>query len=472
MKKLFGLTHREDGTAIVRQVTTCKVGIGLPQGKDIHVYIDAASKWVVKVGKEKREAFETRKDARSFYLQEAKSAPERKYPGKIQYFTFTRISADGNYQPDWDMIEMHGPLPVEIPIIFFRNEPLDAEYAYFTALEKKCWGDGRNATRIVTLFTDEDQKAAAEKAKDAGERYYKIEDGCWTMGCPFAKPYSEGDKHYASPCKPHGRLFFQFLKAPTLGATAYFDTTGRRSISQLFSCLQDFREFTGRGDVDKGYVAGIPLWLTVRPYRATFMQGAVKKTSTQYGVGIEFRGDGIEPARLVESLISASEDYRQRTERRQLTEGPIAIRLDGEEQEREPAIEMTAEEFQEAEAEEEVFIPESPEAIASEFYPEGPEPENGEPIEMEPEPERKTPQRKKKLKEETKDQVTPPSEPNDPDKQRIHIQELIEAMVHKGYPSNIFNIVFEVSKVRKVKEIPEDRLAAVEARLTEELGKL
>src|SRR5882672_10343472 len=43
--KLYGLTHKEDDSPIVRQVTTCKVGIGLPQGKDIHVYIDAQNKW-------------------------------------------------------------------------------------------------------------------------------------------------------------------------------------------------------------------------------------------------------------------------------------------------------------------------------------------------------------------------------------------------------------------------------------------
>jgi hypothetical protein len=466
-KPLYGLTHKEDGSAIVRQVTTTKVGIGLPQGKDLHVYIDGSGKWVVKVGKDKIERFEDRKEARKFYLEAAKTAPDRKFPGKIQYFSFTRISADGNYQPDWDMIEQHGPLPVEIPIIFFRNEPLDAEYAYFTSLEKKCSGDGKDATRIVTLFTDKDQEAAANRAKEAGERYYKIEDGCWTMGCPFAKPYSEGDKHFASPCKPHGRLFFQFLKSPTLGATAYFDTTGRRSISQLFSCLQDFREFTGRGDADKGYVAGIPLWLTVRPYRATFMQGTVKKTSTQYGVGIEFRGEGIEPARLVESLISASEEYRERTAQRQLTAGPIAVSLDGEREEREP-VEITAEEFTEIEEEQEVFIPEIPEALTAEFYPEGPEPDNDEPpVEMDAEPERKTPQRKKKDE--------PPAETVAPDKwekARVHIGEMIDAMAMKQYKGNIYDLVFEESGARKLKDIPVDKLVIVEARLFGELKKL
>jgi hypothetical protein len=252
-----------------------------------------------------------------------------------------------------------------------------------------------------------------------------------------------------------------------LGATAYFDTTGRRSISQLFSCLQDFREFTGRGDADKGYVAGIPLWLTVRPYRATFMQGTVKKTSTQYGVGIEFRGEGIEPARLVESLISASEEYRERTAQRQLTAGPIAVSLDGEREEREP-VEITAEEFTEIEEEQEVFIPEIPEALTAEFYPEGPEPDNDEPpVEMDAEPERKTPQRKKKDE--------PPAETVAPDKwekARVHIGEMIDAMAMKQYKGNIYDLVFEESGARKLKDIPVDKLVIVEARLFGELKKL
>lgn len=475
MKKLFGLTHKEDGAPIVRQVTTCKVGIGLPQGKDIHVYIDAAGKWVVKVGKDERIASATRQEARHIYLEKVKTAPDRKAPGKIQYFTFTRISADGNYQPDWDMIEMHGPLPVEVPIIFFRNEPLDAEYAYFTAREKKCWGDGKNATRIVTLYTDKDQQAAAERAKETGEGYYKIEEGCWTMGCPFAKPSSEDNKHYPAPCKPHGRLFFQFLKAPTLGATAYFDTTSRRSISQLFSCLQDFREFTGRGDVDQGYVTGIPLWLTVRPFRATFKQGDVKKTSTQYSVGLEFRGEGIEPARLVESLISASEDYRQRTETRQLAATTGGSVREDEERETTPIIEMTAEEFREVEAEEEVIIPEDPEKITSEFYPEGPEPENGEPIDEEPEQERKTPQRKKKEEpQETEtDQAAKKLAEEIHEKQRVRIRELSETLVeHYNWEGKKVADIIEIeARTRKVGEIPVGKLATVTARLEVEVLK-
>lgn len=466
MKALYGLTHADSGEPIIREVTTCKIGIGLPQGRDIHVYIDGSNKWVVKVGKDKVLRFDTRAEARKSYLEEAKTAPERKFPGKIQYFTFTRVSADGNYQPDFDMIELHGPLPTEVPIIFFRNEPLKAEYAYFTALEKKCSGDGKDARRVVTLFTNKDQEAAAERARDAGERYYDIEDGCWTRGCPFAKPTEDGGKHYPSACKPHGRLLLQFLKAPTLGATAYFDTTGRRSISQLFSCLQDFREFTGHGDVDRGHVAGIPLWLTVRPYRATFMQSGVKKTSTQYGVGIEFRPEGIEPGRLVESLIAAGEEYRQRTEVRQLTEGPIAVRLDGEEQERElvPAIEMTAEEVEDIEADQEEFIPESAEAIASEFYPEGENPDDdAQPVEG-AESQKQGPKRKKKEKPiET--------EPTDTDKVRIHCSELMDSLAQKNC-TTIFTMLEDVTQVRALRDVPDDKLEALEKRLTIELKRL
>lgn len=85
--------------------------------------------------------------------------------------------------------------------------------------------------------------------------------------------------------------------------------------------------------------------------------------------------------------------------------------------------------------------------------------------------ERKSPQRKKKG--EPSEPVEPTKaqsgEPPDPDKARVHIQELIEGMAHSGFVGNIFDIVFEESGFRKVKEIPDEKLGTVEARLEAEL---
>lgn len=385
MKKIYGLTHRDDGTPIVRQVTTTKVGIGLPQGKMIHVYINQAGKWIVRVGKDQNIECNDKDDARKMYRSKMATAPQRERPERTQYFTFTRVSADGSYQPDFDAIELHGPTPTEVPIIFFRDDPFDCEYAYFTTLEKKCWGDGKTATRIVGLATSPEQKAAAERAKVAGERYYTV-DQCWLGGCPFAKPGPDEDK---SPCRPHGRLSFQLTRAPKLGTTAYFDTTGRRSISQIFSCLQSFREFTGRGNPDQGFVAGIPLWLTVRPYRQPYQYKGQKKTSIQYGVSVEFRGEGLPPEHLVQHFISAAVDYRLNAAAplKQLSAAPadVSAPIAGHEDSDVIDVPSLPEEH------EEIIVPEEPASIAGEFYPEVEGDEDG--LLFPPEPEVQMPSR-------------------------------------------------------------------------------
>src|SRR5512146_1795476 len=89
--RLYGVTHDLSGRPIVREPRTLKVGIGLPKGKALHVWIDKTGKWCVQVG-EKRAEFATKEEARAYYLQNRRTAPERKYPQKRPYFVFTRIS--------------------------------------------------------------------------------------------------------------------------------------------------------------------------------------------------------------------------------------------------------------------------------------------------------------------------------------------------------------------------------------------
>ena len=71
------------------------------------------------------------------------------------------------------------------------------------------------------------------------------------------------------------------------GGTAVFDTTGWRSGSNLFSCMEQIRTITGRGNPEEGVVAGIPLRLVLRPYR-TSHNG---QPSTQYGVSLQLRAE-------------------------------------------------------------------------------------------------------------------------------------------------------------------------------------
>lgn len=297
--KMYGLTHTPDGKPIVREPRTIKVGIGLLKGKEIHVYMDLSRKWVVQVGKEVKR-FDSKLEARKHYRASKPNAPERRYPSRLPYFTFSHMGPDGYFEPDWEIIEAHGPIPTELDVVFVRDDPFQYSYQLWTATEKKCDGDGINAMRIISMANSAAERKLAEQAAQEGERAFPIVNGCWTRGCPYAQP--QGDK--PSPCRPHGRLRFQLLNSPVLGGTAEFLTSGFRSIQQIFSCLEIFRSVSGGGNPDVGYVAGIPLKMVLRPYR-TSHNG---KATTQYGVSLELRADSA--VGLKRKLIQAGQEFR------------------------------------------------------------------------------------------------------------------------------------------------------------------
>lgn len=281
MKILYGLTHTLEGVPIVREVRSVKVGIGLPKGRAMHVWIEEDGQWCIQAG-ERLTKFGSREEAKAFYDGTKASAPERKYPARLAYFTFTNVSADGLFEPDFEAIEHHGPKPREIDIVFLREDPFNASYQMWTAAELKCEGDGRDARRVVTMGTVEPEyREVAAEAMRNGEKYFEIQSGCRLFNCPYA----QGDGNKPPLCKPHGRLTFQLVHSPRLGSTAYFDTTGFRSVSQIFSSLQIFLEMSGRGDPEQGHVAGIPFKMVLRPYKVTFNG----RPGTQYGVALEFR---------------------------------------------------------------------------------------------------------------------------------------------------------------------------------------
>lgn len=303
MRKMYGVLHTPDGAPIVREPRTVKVGIGLAKGKDIHVYIDAQRKWCVRAGKDTAR-FEDKLEAKKEYRAKKATAPERKYPQRLPYFTFSHVSTDGTFEPDFEAIEQHGPIPTEIDIVFVKDDSFDASYQMWTSTELKCEGDGITASRINTLASTKEEKALAQLSQGNGEKYFPIVNGCWTKGCQYAKPTTQNGKEASSLCKPHGRLVFQLLNNPRLGGTAYFDTTGFRSISQIFSCLQTFKSVTGKGVADAGFVAGIPLKMVLRPYKVVHNG----QSGTQYGVSLEFRAESA--LALKRSLIEQGMEYR------------------------------------------------------------------------------------------------------------------------------------------------------------------
>lgn len=304
--KLFGLLHdAATGAAVQRQVRILKVGIGVPAGPDIHVWISPLDqKWCIEVGSYpsggKRQPVITKHadkaEAWKAYVQARKTAPERKYPRKVPYFTFLRMGADGNYVHDFDAIEQHGPAPSEIEIVFLDNDPLEAAFQMFTAAELKCEGNGLDARRRLALAATPEEKRLAAEAEKNGEKFFPIIGGCYTKGCPYPK---EGK------CKPHGRLFFQLVNSPRIGGTCTYDTTSFRSIPQLQSGIDQIKTVTGRGNPEMGRVAGIPLKLVLRPYKVSH-DG---KSSTQFGVSIEYRAsNAVELARM---LIQNADEYHQ-----------------------------------------------------------------------------------------------------------------------------------------------------------------
>lgn len=298
--RCYGITHMPGGAPIIREPKLLKVGIGVPKGVGIHAY-KAEGVWKIVVGtkRENSKVYQatSRADAEKLYYDLRAKAPQRQAPAKLAYFTFSRQNGDGTLVPDFDAIEAHGEMPQEIDIVFLSDTPLEASYAMWATAELRCKGDGLNAMRIVSMARGEEQIQYAQQFASAGEKYFPIVNGCATAGCPFTK----GEP---APCKPSGDLKFQLANNLRVGGTAYFHTTGYRSISQLFSSLYLFRTLTGGGDAERGRIAGIPFKMVVRPYQ-TRHKGMV---ATQYGVSLEFRADTVQALRV--KLIEQATQFR------------------------------------------------------------------------------------------------------------------------------------------------------------------
>lgn len=298
---LYGVTHTLKGEPISRLAKALKVSFGFSKGKAIHAYIDAKGLWCVQVGVGKDaaiERFRTRDEAEKHYIKSRPVAPERQYPGKLGYFTFTRIGRDGDYVHDFDAIEQHGSLPTSVGIVFLSNAPLMQAYEYWTAAELKCRGDGRNAVRRCTFAQGDREKAIAAEHAARGEKFFPIVEGCAARGCPFAG----GEKR---ACKPHSRLEFQLQRSPAFGSACVYDSTGYRSAVQLFSSMRQIKTITGRGNPESGTVAGIPLQLRILAYRTSHDGKPVQ----QYGVTLHLEAS--DAVTLMRQTIAAGDEYKR-----------------------------------------------------------------------------------------------------------------------------------------------------------------
>lgn len=305
---LYGVTHTLEGQPIIRLPKACKVGIGNPKGKAIHVWIERSAKtgklyWRVETGYGKEaavEAFENRKDAETFYGEKSKTVGDCPFPRRLPYFTFLKPMPDGTFAHDFDAIERHGAKPTAIDIVFLANEPFKSAFQMWSASELKCIGDGRNAQRVLSMATTEEEKRLAAEAKAAGAKMFPIVDSCFLAGCQYTKETTDSrGKVQPPPCKIGTDLEFQLANDLRVGAKAFLHSTGFRTTTYLFSSLESVKMLTG------GHLMGVPMKLVVRPFKAVHNG----QPSTQYAIAVEFRAEDIDA--IKRKLIAQAFEFRQ-----------------------------------------------------------------------------------------------------------------------------------------------------------------
>jgi hypothetical protein len=301
--RLYGITY-DKGTKvpIVRAPRVLKIGIGIPKGKAIHIFLhgglwhirfgvweDTGGKKklvmktvyrgesTVKMGDKEVTLSNKRADVEAWFNANKDRAAISNRPQKIPHFTFTRrtIIEDESgrpiemFEPDWDAIEAHGDAPRRIPVILTSESPMTQAFEWWTATALQCHGDGLLAERLVAIGSEKDENWKV--AKDAGLKMFLYQP-CFAGGC----------KQAGVECKPHSTLNVQLAYAMRLGATAYFTTTGMVSAGQLFSSLMEIKDAIE----SRGYsIAGIPMDLVLGSFRATH-DG---KPSVQPCVSLELR---------------------------------------------------------------------------------------------------------------------------------------------------------------------------------------
>ena len=267
---IIGVTHDQDGRVVQRLSVSTKVSIGLPPNGD------------------------------------------RNHPTKLDHFVFLRKKKSANrlgWEADPELTEHYGEECRELHIMLIDDDienVFPTSYAWWTATERKCWGDGTSATRRTA-------------EKPGGEP--------WTPAEADVRSFCVGQ------CKPGGDLRFVLADFPRLGSVCRIHTCSYRSIRQIHSALQEIQTFTG------GRLAGITAQLTVRPEEATYFDRKEKrkKTSSIWALSLEVEGEDMQ--KLIANL---TENARLFAETRKLL-GSNGKVLEVVEDEQEQAPEVAAE---------------------------------------------------------------------------------------------------------------------------------
>jgi hypothetical protein len=221
---IIGVTHDIDGRVVQRLSVSTKVSIGLPPNGD------------------------------------------RNHPTKLDHFVFLRKKKTANrveWEIDPELTKHYGEQCRDLHIMLIDDDienVFPSSYAWWTATERKCWGDGTTATRRTA-------------EKPGGQPWTQCGNGCPELD--------------AGQCKPGGDLRFVLADFPRLGSVCRIHTCSYRSIRQIHSALQEIQTFTG------GRLAGITAKLTVRPEEATYFDRKEKRkrTASIWALSLEVEGD-------------------------------------------------------------------------------------------------------------------------------------------------------------------------------------
>ena len=221
---IVGVTHDQDGRVVQRLSVSTKVSIGLPPNGD------------------------------------------RNHPTKLDHFVFLRKKKSAKrfaWEIDPELTEHYGAECRELHIMLIDDDienVFPSSFAWWTATQRRCWGDGTAATRRTA-------------EKPGGQPWTTCGSGCPELA--------------NGQCKPSGDLRFVLAAFPRLGSVCRIHTCSYRSIRQIHSSLQEIQTFTG------GRLAGITAKLTVRLEEDTYFDRKEKRkrTSSFWALSLEVEGD-------------------------------------------------------------------------------------------------------------------------------------------------------------------------------------
>lgn len=185
-------------------------------------------------------------------------------PKKLDHFRITTLARgeDGNFLPDLKLHKLYGEKPKELPIRLLYNDPaLSFQHSLvaYSGRVRWCFGDGVSAQRL-------DDRPNGDKkfhVRSCPCEHFLID---WT-----------GDKK----CKIAGRLSVVIDGAAQVGGVWDFRTGSINTVDGIQASLDMLMAGTG------GWVAGIPLLMTVRPQIAQLPSG---QTSEIFVVRLQYNG--------------------------------------------------------------------------------------------------------------------------------------------------------------------------------------